>query len=375
MRATLRRGRPGMRWHYCGVTTIGPVPFDLSRVAPTPAPARRRAAWAVAALVLLVLVVHLLLLSVVPRAPGPGWQAPPARWVQVRQIVVASLAPAHPPAHSPAPPRPAARAPAAAVDSLESVESVESVGPQAATTVATTVPPAAVAPSETTPDPGGQTVPIYPTQLPPPLTLHFEMRRGISVGRADLDWRPSADQYQLTLQGQAIGAPGVAWASHGGFDNAGIAPLRYTESRRGREVRAANFQRDSGRITFSGPAIEHPLVGGAQDRLSWMVQLAAVLAANPALATADAQVSMWVVGTRGDAEVWTFTVQGLVPLDLPIDHVDAAVHLVREPRRPYDTQVQVWLDPQRHHLPVQALLLVRATGEGTELRLQGMTRR
>ena len=92
------------------------------------------------------------------------------------------------------------------------------------------------------------------------------------------------------------------------------------------------------------------------------------------MATVDAQVSIWVVGTRGDAEVWTFTVQGLMPLDLPIGRVDAAVHLVREPRRPYDTQVQVWLDPQRHHLPVQVLLRVRATGEGTELRLQGFSR-
>jgi hypothetical protein len=45
---------------------------------------------------------------------------------------------------------------------------------------------------------------------------------------------------------------------------------------------------------------------------------------------------------------------------------------LREPRRPYDTQAQVWLDPARHHLPVQALLRVRATGEGTELRLQAL---
>jgi hypothetical protein len=45
------------------------------------------------------------------------------------------------------------------------------------------------------------------------------------------------------------------------------------------------------------------------------------------------------------------------------------VHLLREPRRPYDTQVQVWLDPARQHLPVQAWLRIRATGEGTELRL------
>ena len=226
--------------------------------------------------------------------------------------------------------------------------------------------------TEPTPDPGGQTVPVYATLPPPPATLQFEMRRGMAVGQAQLEWQPGEDRYRLTLQGSAVGAPAIGWASQGGFNAAGVAPLRYTESRRGREVRAANFQRDSGRITYSGPAIEHPLVAGAQDRLSWMLQLAAVLAANPALAEPDAQVLMWVAGSRGDAEVWTFTVQGRVALDLPIGHIDNAVHLLREPRRPYDTQVQVWLDPQRHHLPVQLLLRVRATGEGTELRLRGI---
>ena len=356
-----------MQWHYCGVTQVGQIPFAWSRVVPE----RWRAALGVLGLVLLL---HGLLLGLVPRAPGPGWQAQPPRWVQVRQVVKAVAVPA-----AVAPPE-AVRATGAQTAAAR--PAVAPVGQAAAiaSAAATTLPAAAAAepvsePADPTPDPGGQAVPIYATQLPPAVALQFEMRRGLSVGQAVLDWQPSADGYQLTLQGRATGAPAIGWASVGGFDGDGIAPLRYTESRRGRELRAANFQRDSGRITFSGPAIEHPQVPGAQDRLSWMVQLAAVLAANPVLAVPDVQVSMWVVGTRGDAEVWTFTVQGRVALDLPAGRIDDAVHLVREPRRPYDTQVQVWLDPQRHHLPVQVLLRVRATGEGTQLRLQALTRR
>jgi len=316
-----------------------------------------------------VVLLHLTLLGLLPSAPGPGWRAQPARWVQVRHVVAPlSTAVAPPPALAPqVPPTPR--------PSLAQAPSARLAPPK------TAVPPppgplaagaAAEAVADRTPDPGGQTVPVYTTLLPPPATLLFEMRRGIAVGHAQLEWRPGEDRYRLTLQGSAVGAPAIGWASQGGFNAAGVAPLRYTESRRGRDARAANFQRDSGRITYSGPAIEHPLVAGAQDRLSWMLQLAAVLAANPALAEPDAQVSMWVAGSRGDTEVWTFTVQGRVALDLPIGHIDNAVHLLREPRRPYDTQVQVWLDPQRHHLPMQALLRVRATGEGTELRLQGI---
>jgi hypothetical protein len=194
----------------------------------------------------------------------------------------------------------------------------------------------------------------------------------LTTGVAELFWRRSADGYQLSLQGQALGAPFIGWSSAGALYGTGLAPLRFAESRRGREVRAANFQRDSGRVTFSGPAVEYPLVAGMQDRLSWLVQLPAVLQANPALAQPGAQVQLAVVGTRGDAEVWTFTVQGRGALDLPEGRVADAVHLLREPRRPYDTQAQVWLDPARQHLPVQAWLRIRATGEGTELRLLEM---
>ncbi len=217
------------------------------------------------------------------------------------------------------------------------------------------------------PDPGGLSVPIYATRAAAPARLRYEMRRGPSTGQAALEWRPTSDSYTLTLQGQAL--PLIDWASRGGFDAAGIAPLRHTESRRGRELRAANFQRDTGRITFSGPVVEHPLVPGAQDRLSWTLQLGAILNANPALTQPEAQVSIFVAGSRGDAEVWTFTVLATVALDLPAGPVPAALHLIREARRPYDTQVQIWLDPAREHLPVQMLLRVRATGEGTEFRL------
>lgn len=214
---------------------------------------------------------------------------------------------------------------------------------------------------------------MYATQLPPATVLRYESRRGLASGTAELAWQRSSDGYRLSLQGQALGAPFIGWASEGAVDAAGVAPLRHAESRRGREVRAVNFQRDSGRVTFSGPATEYPLVAGMQDRLSWLVQLPAVLQANPALGQPGEQVHLAVVGTRGDAEVWTFTVQGHGPLALPVGAVADAVHLVREPRRPYDTQVQVWLDPARQHLPVQAWLRVRATGEGTELRLLEVT--
>jgi hypothetical protein len=108
-----------------------------------------------------------------------------------------------------------------------------------------------------------------------------------------------------------------------------------------------------------------------------MLQLGAVLQANPELAQPGAVVTLLVVGTRGAPEPWLFTVVdraalALSPGDAPVTVADA-VQLLREPRRPYDTRVRVWLDPARHHLPVKVQMLVHATGEGQEFELRQMS--
>lgn len=229
----------------------------------------------------------------------------------------------------------------------------------------------AIAQAESDADPQPLEAPVYATRLPPAATLHYSLRRGTASGQAVLRWSPDGDRYALSLHGHLPKAPTVGWASQGTIDAHGIAPERYTESRLGRELRAANFQRDSGRITFSGPPLEHKLPPGAQDRLSWMLQLGAVLAADRALEAPGQNVQLFVVGSRGDAEVWTFTVQGRAQVDLPGTGQVDSVLLRREPRRTYDTLVEVWLDPARHHLPVRIQLTLR--GDSTQFVLEQLT--
>ena len=215
----------------------------------------------------------------------------------------------------------------------------------------------------------------------PAATLVFELRRGLSGGQATLQWQPQAgpdgSRYALTLQAQAFGINVAGWDSSGAFDAAGLAPERYVESRRGREVRATNFQRLAGKISYSAQSNEHALTPGVQDRSSWMLQLGAVLNANPALAQAGAQTTLVVAGTRGAPEPWVFTVVDRAPLSLGETStgtvVPDVVQLLREPRRPYDTRARIWLDPARHHLPLKVQLLVQATGEGQEFELRHLS--
>lgn len=216
----------------------------------------------------------------------------------------------------------------------------------------------------------GAPPPRYATQLPPAATLQYAARRegrGSAGLQAELRWRPEAAGYTLTL-----GFENIGWASVGALDGDGLAPLRHVETRRGRELRAANFRRDAGaggdRITYSGPAVEHPLWPGAQDRLSWLVQLPAVLQADPGLARPGAEVVIFVAGVRGDAAWWHFVAQGSDAVALADGTVVDAVRLRRQPQQAWDTEAEVWLDPQRHHLPVR-LILRHGPASTLELRL------
>ena len=49
--------------------------------------------------------------------------------------------------------------------------------------------------------------------------------------------------------------------------------------------------------------------------------------------------------------------------ELPAGEVPQALHLQREPTRPYDTRVEVWLDPARQHLPVRVVFTTLPGGQ------------
>jgi hypothetical protein len=102
-----------------------------------------------------------------------------------------------------------------------------------------------------------------------------------------------------------------------------------------------------------------------------MIQLAAIVAAEAPLREIGAKVVMPVVGAHGELSVWSFVCEGVESLTLAGADVDA-LKFVREPREPYDTRVQVWLDPARHHLPVRATQKAGPNDEGFELRLQSV---
>ncbi len=347
-------------------------------------------------LVLAVLGGHALLLGGLGGlAPGAGLVSAPAPVLQVRSVPPApAFAAAGPAGPAPLPPAarraragPSAVAPraAAAVPAPALAPEPAHEPPQEAALAPVPAPgaepvvagePSAQAGEEPAPpvqaeapsDPAPE-LPTYPTRLPPAATLGYELQRGRLAGTGELRWRPEGERYTLRFVGSLLGVALLAQRSQGEIDTAGLAPLRYTDQRGRRAAQAANFDRAAGRITFSGPSFVLPLRQGVQDRLAWMIQLAAIVAADPQRAAPDATTVLQVVGARGDAGLWVFRCTGSEALETAAGRIDA-LRFVREPRGPYDTGVVVWLDPARHHLPVRATLRNGGDGEGLVLQLR-----
>ena len=168
--------------------------------------------------------------------------------------------------------------------------------------------------------------------------------------------------YEVALFGAVL-----TQVSEGRIDASGLAPLRFIDRRLRRPERSAVFDREAGRISFTGRTTTQPVVPGVQDRLSWMIQLPAIAEADPQRVRAGAAVRLMVVSAKGDAKVWTLRSRGMQQVSLPGGSVEA-VNLVRESADPRDTVAEVWLDPQRHHLPVRARMTER-DGEPLELLL------
>ena len=265
------------------------------------------------------------------------------------------------------------RAPAVAVRVVDAPPPIATEAPATPATPAPAVPAKRATGTKPVAEPHKITAPtatdapVYRTKIPPSTVLRYAITRGPWSGNGELTWELlDGNRYHARLEGRVAGIKVLTQDSTGLIDHAGVAPVRFTDERRGKSVMAANFQRSAGKITYSGPSNEYNLVPGTQDRLTWMVQIGAIAAADPKGVAAGKRVSMYVSGARGDADVWTFQAIGVE--NVPIGGISvSAIKLVREPRKVNDTLVEVWLDPQLHHLPVRARMTNQPEGETFEL--------
>ena len=113
------------------------------------------------------------------------------------------------------------------------------------------------------------------------------------------------------------------------------------------------------------------LESGAQDRLSSVLQLGGLIAADPGRYPPGSQLSLQTAGVR-EADPWRWQV-----LDDEVLHIDGqqvpCVRLLRAPRHDWDTRIELWLARPLDYLPVR-LRVTQAGGDVADQQLSRLPR-
>ena len=140
----------------------------------------------------------------------------------------------------------------------------------------------------------------------------------------------------------------------------GLQPTRYGDKNRSEQATHFDRSRTPPVLRFSANTPDLPLQAHTQDRLSVLLQLAAMFGGQPDRFQPGDTVALHTAGPR-DADVWPFKVGPTAPLSLPVGTLDA-VHLLRTPLHAYDNRVELWLAPSLGYLPVR-ILWTQANGD------------
>jgi len=186
-------------------------------------------------------------------------------------------------------------------------------------------------------------------------------------GYGELVWLQNGTDYDVQLTLKVLFFTLLNQHSTGHVGSDGLAPDRFADKRRNRAELAAHFVRDSSRIVFSNNKPDAPLQPGAQDRLSVMMQLGALLAGDTKSYPPGSTITVQTVGTS-DGDIWTFNVEADETLDLP-DGTYQTRKLSRSPRREFDDKVELWLAPSLGYLPVR-VRFTQAKGDFFDIQLR-----
>ncbi|WP_395057496.1 DUF3108 domain-containing protein [Polaromonas sp.] len=312
-----------------------------------------------------VVLAHVLLLQAAPAHWGMHAEAP----LQLRPLITRSieikppspmvpLATPPPPARRAAPVAPRLQPNTAPALSQQAPAAIESIAPPAPEPTVASTPPAPPPAPEPSP-PAAEAAPATPVASAGALTIPGSMRLKYGMtGRsrnmdyhasAQLDWLQDGEGYRASMVVGAFGLGERSMASSGQITGGGLAPTRFLD--KSRSERAAHFQPDKGKITFSANSPDVPWLPGAQDRVSVFIQLASLLAGDPAKYPVGSSVSLYTAGPTS-ADTWTFVVEAEQKLNLPAGEF-STIKLTRKPQRDYDQTVEVWLAPAIGWLPVR----------------------
>lgn len=206
--------------------------------------------------------------------------------------------------------------------------------------------------------------------IPNSVRLSYKMT-GLSRGlnyhaNGELNWLREANRYESSMVVSAFLLGSRSMTSVGEVTADGLAPKRFGD--KARNELAVHFDADKGKITFSANRPELPWQRGAQDRLSVFFQLAGLLGGQADGVPTGTRIALYTVGPR-DAETWTFIVENMENLNLPVGEIKA-LRLTREPKREFDQKIETWFAPSMSYWPVR-IKITQSNGDFVDQQLSG----
>jgi hypothetical protein len=215
-----------------------------------------------------------------------------------------------------------------------------------------------------------------PAKVPPALSIPSSVRlkyklTGLSRGlnyhaNGELNWLREANRYESSMVVSAFLLGSRSMTSVGEVTADGLSPKRFGD--KARNELAVHFDADKGKITFSANRPELPWQRGAQDRLSVFFQLAGLLGGQAGAVPTGTRIALYTVGPR-DAETWTFIVENMENLSLPMGEIKA-LRLTREPKREFDQKIETWFAPSMSYWPVR-IKITQSNGDFVDQQLSG----
>lgn len=223
-------------------------------------------------------------------------------------------------------------------------------------------------------DAGGSAA-LATLQIPGTTELrYFVNGRAKSLGysaNAQLQWRTDGDQYEARLEVGAFLAGSRVQTSVGRIGADGVQPRRFG-NKASRAEEAAHFERERGLIVFSRNTPSAPLQPGAQDSLSVLFQLAALLGGDPAAREPGKVFTIQTAGTR-DAPSWLLTVEAAETVQVDGQPLPA-LRVVRQPLKEFDNRVELWLSPALDWLPAR-IRITQSNGDFADQQLRAIPER
>lgn len=212
-------------------------------------------------------------------------------------------------------------------------------------------------------------VALEPLEVPSAQTRLVYEITGLSRGRsifADgrFQWTVNGGRYDAVLEVRMVLLGARTQTSVGRIGPQGLIPERFGE--RQRDEAATHFDYEGQRVRFSRNRPDAALLPGTQDRLSVILQLAALMQARPSDFETGQEVNMPVASSR-EVENWRWQVGGLETLELP-KGTWVARHLTRPALHERDNTVELWMAPNLQHLPVR-IRITQSNGDWLDQRL------